>query len=124
VSGARYFGEKKIRQIAALTFVRTLLLAPIDRIAIENPVSIISTKIRKPDQVIQPYMFGHGEKKRTCLWLKNLPILKPTDIVEGRREKILEYGPTSNRRNGRSKTYQGIAEAMAKQWGALDGKEK
>ena len=83
VSGARYFAQKKELQDEALEFVRLLLDAPIPRIALENPVGVISSRIRKPDQIIQPYMFGHGETKATCLWLKNLPKLTPTNIVEG-----------------------------------------
>jgi len=118
VSGARYFKEKRAdgRQQKALDFVRMLMDAPIDRIAIENPVSVISSHIRKPDQTIQPWQFGHGETKRTCLWLKNLPKLTPTDIVEGREQRILNMSPSPNRAKERSKTFQGIANAMAKQW--------
>lgn len=117
VSGARWFKGKEVEQAAALDFVRLLLNAPIEKIALENPISIISTKIRKPDQIIQPWMFGHGEVKSTCLWLKNLPKLVPTDIVEGREAKIHNMGPSKNRGKERSRTYQGIAEAMAMQWG-------
>lgn len=117
VSGARWFKGKEVEQAEALDFVRTLLNAPINKICLENPVSIISTKIRKPDQIIQPWQFGHGEVKRTCLWLKNLPKLEPTDIVEGREAKIHKMGPSADRGKLRSKTYQGIAEAMAMQWG-------
>jgi site-specific DNA-cytosine methylase len=118
VSGARYFKEKRAdgRQQKALDFVRMLMDAPIDRIAIENPVSVISSHIRKPDQTIQPWQFGHGETKRTCLWLKNLPKLTPTRIVEGREQRILNMSPRPNRAKERSKTFQGIANAMAKQW--------
>jgi site-specific DNA-cytosine methylase len=118
VSGARYFKEKRAdgRQQRALDFVRMLMDAPIDRIAIENPVSVISSYIRKPDQTIQPWQFGHGETKRTCLWLKNLPKLTPTDIVEGREQRILNMSPSPNRAKERSKTFQGIADAMADQW--------
>lgn len=154
VSGARYFKEKVDKQAEALEFVRYLLEAPIPRIALENPVSIISTKIRKPDQIIQPWMFGHEESKATCLWLKNLPQLRPTKIIEAKhygckcgcrfqadlgkygcpncegesgpakfiysnqtpsgRNKI---GPSPTRWIERSRTYSGIAEAMAEQWG-------
>jgi site-specific DNA-cytosine methylase len=119
VSGARYFKEKRAdgRQQKALDFVRMLMDAPIERIAIENPVSVISSHIRKPDQTIQPWQFGHGETKRTCLWLKNLPKLTPTDIVEGREQRILGMSPSPNRAKERSKTFQGIANAMANQWG-------
>lgn len=119
VSGARWFKEKRAdgRQQAALKFVRMLMDAPIDRIAIENPVSIISSHIRKPDQTIQPWQFGHGETKRTCLWLKGLPKLEPTDIVEGREQRIWKMPPSADRWKERSKTFQGIANAMANQWG-------
>ena len=88
VSGARWFKYKQKEQAEALDFVRNLLDAPIPRIALENPVSVISTKIRKPDQIIQPWMFGHGETKKTCFWLKNLPPLKPTNIVDGREGRV------------------------------------
>ena len=116
VSGARWFKEKKKEQGEALDFVRKLLNAPIEKIALENPVSIISTKIRKPDQIIQPWQFGHGETKKTCLWLKNLPLLVPTNIVSGRLQRVWKMGPSENRWKDRSRTYQGIAEAMANQW--------
>jgi len=117
VSGARWFSGKKHEQAAALDFVRRLMAAPVERIAIENPISIISTKIRKPDQIIQPWMFGHGETKATCLWLENLPPLKPTRIVEGREAKIHRMSPGPNRERERSRTCVGIAAAMAEQWG-------
>lgn len=119
VSGARHFKEKIAdgRQQIALDFVQKLMDAPIERIAIENPISVISSKIRKPDQIIQPWQFGHGETKSTCLWLKNLPKLEPTNIVEGRSDRIHKMPPGPNRWKERSRTYQGIAEAMAKQWG-------
>ncbi len=117
VSGARWFKEKQKEQTEALDFVRVLLNAPIYRIALENPVSIISSRIRKPDQVIQPWQFGHGETKATCLWLKNLPLLQPTNIVEGREARIHRMPPSHDRWKERSKTYAGIAAAMAEQWG-------
>jgi hypothetical protein len=101
----------------ALTFVRLLMDAPIARIAIENPVSVISSRIRKPDQIVQPWMFGHGETKATCLWLKNLPVLQPSNIVDGRESRIHRMPPSPTRWKERSKTYQGIADAMADQWG-------
>ena len=116
VSGARWFKDKQQEQDAALDFVRLLLGAPIDRIALENPVSIISSRIRKPDQIIQPWQFGHGETKATCLWLKNLPKLYPTDIVEGRESRIHKMSPGPERSMLRSLTYPGIAAAMADQW--------
>ena len=117
VSGARWFPEKRREQAEALAFVRTLMTAPIPRICIENPVSIISSHIRKPDQVIQPWMFGHGETKATCLWLKNLPPLRPTNVVEGREARIHRLPPSPDRWKLRSATYPGIAAAMAAQWG-------
>ena len=119
VSGARYFPEKVAdgRQQAALDFVRLLMTAPIPKIAIENPVSIISSRIRKPDQVIQPWQFGHGETKTTCLWLKNLPRLIPTQIVSGREQRIHKMPPGPDRWKERSRTFPGIAAAMAAQWG-------
>jgi site-specific DNA-cytosine methylase len=116
VSGARWFKDKKTEQMEALDFVRRLLNAPIKKIALENPISIISSKIRKPDQIIQPWMFGHGETKATCLWLKNLPKLTPTNIVDGREQRIHKLPPTPDRWKIRSKTFQGIADAMAAQW--------
>jgi site-specific DNA-cytosine methylase len=117
VSGARWFKDKHQEQTEALEFVRRLLDAPIERICLENPVSIISSRIRKPDQCIQPWMFGHGETKKTCLWLKNLDKLVPTDVVDGRDQRIWKLPPTADRWKIRSKTYQGIADAMANQWG-------
>jgi site-specific DNA-cytosine methylase len=119
VSGARHFAAKQASgvQQEALDFVRALLDAPIERIALENPVSIISSRIRKPDQVIQPWQFGHGETKATCLWLKNLPKLQPTNIVEGRENRVHRMPHSADRWKKRSTTYQGIADAMASQWG-------
>lgn len=121
VSGARYFKEKKAdgRQQAALEFVRRLMESGAPKWSLENPVSIISSQIRKPDQILQPWMFGHGETKATCLWLKNLPPLIPTNIVTGRSDRIHKMGPSPTRWKERSKTYQGIADAMAEQWGKL-----
>lgn len=117
ISGARWFKDKRREQEEALDFVRLLMNAPIPRIAIENPISIISSRIRRPDQIIQPWQFGHGETKATCLWLKNLPLLQPTQIVEGREARIHRMPPGPDRWRERSRTYQGIAEAMAHQWG-------
>ena len=117
VSGARWFKNKKIEQENALTFVSYLLQRTIPMIALENPISIISSRIRKPDQIVQPWQFGHGETKATCLWLKNLPKLQPTNIVEGREGKVWKMPPSPNRWKERSRTYQGIADAMAEQWG-------
>ena len=117
VSGARWFKTKQKEQAEALLFVQDLMAAPIQKIAIENPVSIISSRIRKPDQIIQPWMFGHGETKKTCLWLKNLPKLVPTNIVDGRAHNIHNMPPSPCRWKNRSRTYDGIASAMATQWG-------
>jgi len=117
VSGARWFKDKIQEQIEALEFVHKLLNAPIDKICLENPVSIISTRIRKPDQIIQPWQFGHGETKATCLWLKNLQSLVPTNIVSGRLNRIHREPPSKDRWKNRSRTYPGIARAMAEQWG-------
>ena len=119
VSGARWFKDKQEEQKDALEFVRRLLDAPIDKIALENPISIISSKIRKPTQIIQPWQFGHGETKATCLWLKNLPPLTPTKIVDGREARVHKMAPGPDRWKERSRTYQGIADAMAEQWGDL-----
>ena len=116
VSGARWFKDKQAEQAEALAFVQLLLDAPIPHIALENPVSIISTRIRRPTQVIQPWQFGHGETKATCLWLKNLPPLTPTNIVEGRENRIHRLPPSPDRWKERSRTYPGIATAMATQW--------
>ncbi|MFT0547463.1 DNA cytosine methyltransferase [Allopusillimonas ginsengisoli] len=119
VSGARHFAAKRESgvQQEALEFVRRLLGAKIPMIGLENPVSIISTQIRKPDQIIQPWQFGHGETKTTCLWLKGLPLLVPTDVVDGRADRIHKMPPSPDRWKLRSTTYQGIADAMAAQWG-------
>ena len=116
VSGSRWFHLKEKEQKEAMEFVRKLLYANIPYIAIENPVSIISTKIKKPTQVIQPWQFGHGETKATCLWLKGLPPLIPTKIVEGREQRIFKMPQSPNRWKERSRTFQGIADAMAEQW--------
>jgi len=120
VSGARWFKQKKKEQEEALKFIRLLLNAPIYRICLENPIGIISTRIRKPDQIIQPWQFGCGETKATCLWLKNLPLLKPTKIVDGREGRVWKEPPSAERWKNRSRTYQGIADAMADQWGGFN----
>lgn len=117
VSGARWFKGKMTEQRAALSFIRLLMAWPCDRIAIENPIGVISTKIRKPDQIIQPWQFGHGEVKATCLWLKGLPLLRPTEIVDGRRPRVHHEPPSPDRWKNRSRTLPGIAKAMADQWG-------
>lgn len=128
VSGARHFHRKQAEQAEALEFVRTLLDAPIPRIALENPVSVISSRIRKPDQIIQPWQFGHPESKKTCLWLKGLNPLRHTDVLHdrGRWENQTpsgqnKLGPSPDRWKIRSKTYPGIAHAMATQWGKQEG---
>lgn len=120
VSGARWFKDKVQEQAAALEFVRQLLDAPVERICLENPVSVISSKIRKPDQIIHPWMFGHGEVKATCLWLKGLPPLAPTMVVPGREPKVWKMAPSPTRWKDRSRTYPGIAAAMAAQWGGVN----
>lgn len=117
VSGARWFKDKLPEQAEALEFVRQLLDAPIDKICLENPVSIISSRIRKPDQYIQPWEHGHGETKKTGLWLKNLPKLEPTNIVDGRENRVHRMPPGPDRWKDRSRTFTGIAKAMAEQWG-------
>lgn len=126
VSGARWFKDKQEEQKEALAFVRALLDAPIEKIALENPVSIISSRIRKPDQIVQPWMFGDRFSKSTCLWLKNLPLLEPTNIVglpeKGTQEwKDSQYihrlPPSPERARLRSKTFRGMAKAFAEQWG-------
>jgi hypothetical protein len=119
VSGARWFVEKRSEQMEALEFVRQLMDAPIERIALENPISVISSRIRKPDQIIQPWMFGHGETKATCLWLKGLALLTPTDVVDGRHARVHRESPGPERWKNRSRTLTGIADAMASQWGSL-----
>lgn len=122
VSGARWLKNNPVRQVAqnvALDLVRLLMEADVPRIALENPISVISSRIRKPDQIIQPWMFGHGETKATCLWLKNLPNLKPTNVVAGRQPRVHMMAPGPNRWKERSRTFQGIADAMAEQWGNL-----
>lgn len=117
VSGARWFKSRKLEQQDALEFVRMLMETTIHKIAIENPISIISSVIRKPDQIIQPWQFGHGETKATCLWLRNLPLLQPANIVEGRENRVHKMPPSINRWKDRSRTFTGIAQAMAEQWG-------
>jgi site-specific DNA-cytosine methylase len=119
VSGARHFAEKIAdgRQQKAIDFFMMLVNADINKIAVENPISIMSTRHRKPDQIIQPWQFGHGETKATCLWLKNLPKLEPTNIVQGREQRIWKMPPSKDRAKLRSITYEGIAAAMAEQWG-------
>jgi len=117
VSGARWFKDKLTEQQQAIAFFMALVEAPIERIAIENPIGIMSTRYRKPDQIIQPWQFGHGETKATCLWLKGLPNLVPTDIVSGRTPRVHHASPGPDRWKERSRTLPGIAKAMAEQWG-------
>ena len=121
-SGARWFEEKRKdgRQQQGINFfLQFTKLEHIPYVSIENPVGIMSSIYRKPDQIIQPWQFGHGETKRTCLWLKGLPLLKPTNIVEGREPKVWKMAPSKDKSKLRSKTYKGIAEAMASQWGKI-----
>lgn len=129
VSGARWFKGKEVEQADALELVRELMNAPIPRICIENPVSIISSHIRRPDQIIQPWQFGHPAAKKTCLWLKGLPLLKPTNVLPlpecGYWENQTppgqnKLGPSATRGQDRARTYEGIAVAMAQQWGARE----
>ncbi len=125
VSGARWFKDKQVEQAEALDFVRLLLDAPIERIALENPVSIISSRVRKPTQIIQPWQFGHPERKATCLWLKGLPKLLPTNDVsavmatlpKSVTERVHRMPPGPDRWKERSRTFEGVAESMAEQWG-------
>lgn len=132
VSGARYFEEKRKdgRQQAAIDFFMRFANADCQKIAIENPVGIMSSVWRKPDQIIQPWQFGHGETKKTCLWLKGLPPLVPTDIVDGREQRIWKMPPSTDRAKNRSKTFPGVARAMAEQFagdirdGKIDGTTK
>ena len=118
-SGARWFREKQMdyRQQKSCVLFMQMMLANADRVAVENPVGIMSRCYRRPDQIIQPWQFGHGETKATCLWLKNLPELVPTEIVEGREQRVWRMPPSADRAKERSKTYPGIAKAMAEQWG-------
>lgn len=128
VSGAAWFADKRSdgRQQAGVSFVLALSRAPIPRIAIENPVSVLSSLWRKPDQIIHPWQFGHKEQKSTCLWLKGLPPLRPTDVVhedmmalpKSERERLHYLPPSEDRWKLRSETFQGIADAMAAQWGS------
>ena len=121
VSGAAWFKDKQMdgRQQSGVSFFMQLAKADIPMIAIENPVCIMSSMWRKPDQTIQPWQFGHGETKATCLWLKGLQHLQPTNIVEGREQRIHNLPPSEDRWKIRSQTFQGIADAMADQWGGL-----
>ena len=117
VSGAKWFKHRQKEQAEALDFVRELMDCDIPKIAVENPISVISSRIRKPDQIIQPWQFGHGETKATCLWLRGLPKLIPTNVVDGREQRVFRTPPSPDRWKTRSRTFVGIAEAMAEQWG-------
>ena len=121
VSGARWFQQKREdgRQQRSIEFFMQFVNADCPKIAIENPIGIMSSEFRRPDQIIQPWMFGHGETKATCLWLKNLPLLVPTNIVDGREQRVWGMGPSPERAKQRSKTFSGIAKAMAEQWGCV-----
>lgn len=122
VSGARWFAQKRAdgRQQRSIEFFMEFTKLDCKRVAIENPICIMSRIWRKPDQIIQPWMFGHGETKATCLWLKGLPLLTPTNIVDGRDQRVWKMPPSKNRSKLRSKTLPGIAKAMAEQWGGLN----
>lgn len=127
VSGARYFEQKRKDGIQqqGIEFFMMFANAECEKIAIENPVGIMSTVYRKPDQIIQPWQFGHGETKKTCLWLKGLKPLKSTNVVDGREQRIWKMPPGKNRAKLRSKTYPGIAKAMAEQWaGKVEGSDR
>ena len=126
VSGARWFKEKQAdgRQQAAIDFFMEFVNCNANKVAIENPVGIMSNIYRKPDQIIQPWMFGHGETKATCLWLKNLPPLYPTQIVSERESRVYYMPPSPHRSKLRSKTYLGIAKAMAHQWTDYSGQSE
>jgi hypothetical protein len=115
VSGAQWYSCTP-EQDKAIDFVLQLLNAPIPHIALENPIGVLSTEVEKPTQIIQPWQFGHGETKATCLWLKNLPKLTPTNIVDGRIARVHREPPGPNRWKNRSRTLPGIAQAMADQW--------
>lgn len=120
-SGARWWETKQVEQRKAIYFFLWLINLPNSKVAVENPIGIMSTLHRKPDQIIQPWQYGHGETKATCLWLKNLPLLKPTNIVDGREARVHKEPPSRDRWKNRSRTYQGIADAMAEQWGVSNG---
>lgn len=127
VCGARWFKGREEEQEKAVQFFMQIWNAPVEFMCIENPVGIMSTRFRKPDQVIQPWMHGHGETKATCLWLRGFPKLLPSNIVKGREHRIWKMAPSPNRSRERSKTFPGVAKAMAVQWGkkvlALPGLE-
>lgn len=120
VSGNRWMAERPERyenRLEAIRFFFDFVRSKIQYVAIENPVGVMSTIYRKPDQIIQPWQFGHPEVKATCLWLRNLPTLKPTNVVDGRESRVHRMSPGPERQKERSRTYQGVADAMAEQWG-------
>jgi hypothetical protein len=118
-SGALVGAERRAARKEAVEFFMMFASANCEKIVIENPIGIVSTFYRKPDQIIQPWQYGHGETKATCLWLKGLPLLKSTNIVEGREQRLHCLSPGPDRAKLRSKTFSGIAKAMAQQWGAI-----
>ncbi len=119
VSGARWWPGKRAEQEEAIRFFLALLFAPVPRIAIENPIGILSRRVREADQIIQPWEHGHGETKATCLWLRGLPLLRPSNVVEGREARVHKEPPGPQRWANRSRTLPGVAAAMADQWGAV-----
>jgi hypothetical protein len=108
--------ERRNARTLAIKFFMDIYNCKIPKIAVENPIGVMSSEFRKPDQVLQPWMFGHGETKATCLWLRGLPLLRPTNVVSGREQAMFKMPPSPERARLRSKTYQGIADAMANQW--------
>jgi hypothetical protein len=118
-SGARWWKGREKEQLAAVKFFMALVNAPIPKKCVENPIGILSTVYRKPTQIIQPWQFGHGETKATCLWLIGLPRLKPTNVVAGRDNRVHREAPSKDRWKNRSRTMEGIALAMAEQWGTI-----
>ena len=118
-SGALVGAERRQAREEAIDFFMEFVNADVPRMVIENPICVMSTRYAKPSQIIQPWMFGHGETKATCLWIKGLPNLKPTDVVEGREQAIWKMSPSADRTKLRSKTYKGVADAMVEQWGKL-----
>ena len=123
-SGTLVGAERRAAREVAVEFFLRLYYCKIPKIGIENPIGVMSSRFRKPDQVLQPWMFGHGETKATCLWLKGLPCLVPTNIVDGREQRLHKLPPTKDRAKLRSKTFHGIARAMAEQWGGVNGSKK
>jgi hypothetical protein len=115
-SGTLVGSERRKAREEAIEFFMKLYNCKIPKVAIENPIGVMSSRFRKPNQVLQPWMFGHGETKATCLWFRNLPELKPTDMVDGRVQRLHLLPKTADRATLRSKTYPGIAKAMATQW--------